>query len=101
VLEPGLASLLADVPEAKPEIEERRKVFGPIVSAAKKDDTVQATKLLFEWVNNEGAGAFDKAVGAVRQMLLDKARTVPLQGFCPPFPATSCATLGAVKRSEW
>jgi len=78
VLEPGLVSLLADVPEAKPEIDERRKAFEPIGTAAKAGETVQATKLLFDWVNNEGAGAFDKQPEAVRQMFLDNARTVPL-----------------------
>jgi pimeloyl-ACP methyl ester carboxylesterase len=97
VLEPGLVSLLADVPEAKREIDERRKAFQPIVTAAKSGETVQATKLLFEYVNNEGAGAFDKQPEAVRQMLLDNARTVPLHLSAPPPPATTCARLGGVK----
>lgn len=97
VLEPGLVSLLADVPEAKPEIEERRKAFQPIVTAAKAGETVQATKLLFDWVNNEGAGAFDKQPETVRQMFLDNARTVPLALSAPRAPAVTCATLGGVK----
>jgi pimeloyl-ACP methyl ester carboxylesterase len=97
VLEPGLVSLLADVPEAKPEIEERRKAFQPIATAAKTGETVQATKLLFEWVNNEGAGAFDKQPETVRQMFLDNARTVPLALSTPRAPAVTCATLGGVK----
>jgi len=97
VLEPGLVSLLADVPEAKPEIEERRKAFQPIVTAAKAGETVQATKLLFNWVNNEGAGAFDKQPETVRQMFLDNARTVPLALSAPRAPAVTCATLGGVK----
>ena len=97
VLEPGLVSLLADVPEAKREIDERRKAFEPIGSVAKAGETVQAAKLLFEWVNNEGAGAFDKQPEAVRQMFLDNARTVPLALSAPPPPAIACATLGGVK----
>jgi pimeloyl-ACP methyl ester carboxylesterase len=97
VLEPGLVSLLADVPEAKPEIEERRKAFQPIATAAKTGETVQATKLLFEYVNNEGAGAFDKQPETVRQMFLDNARTVPLALSTPRAPAVTCATLGGVK----
>jgi pimeloyl-ACP methyl ester carboxylesterase len=97
VLEPGLVSLLADVPEAKPEIEERRKAFQPIATAAKTGETVQATKLLFEYVNNEGAGAFDKQPETVRQMFLDNARTVPLALSAPRAPAVTCATLGGVK----
>jgi pimeloyl-ACP methyl ester carboxylesterase len=97
VLEPGLVSLLADVPAAKPEIDERRKAFQPIVTAAKAGQTVQATKLLFDWVNNEGTGAFDKQPETVRQMFLDNARTVPLALSAPRAPAVTCATLSGVK----
>jgi len=97
VLEPGLVSLLADVPEAKREIDERRKAFEPIGSAAKAGETVRATKLFFDWVTNQGAGAFDKQPEAVRQMILDNARTVPLALSAPPPPAIACATLGGVK----
>jgi len=97
VLEPGLVSLLADVPEAKREIDERRKAFEPIGSVAKAGETVQAAKLFFEYVNNEGAGAFDKQPAAVRQMILDNARTVPLALSAPPPPAIACATLDGVK----
>ena len=97
VLEPGLVSLLADVPEAKPEIDARRKAFEPIGTAAKAGETVQAAKLLFDSVNNQGAGAFDKQPEAVRQMILDNARTVPLLIAAPAPPAVSCATLGGVK----
>ena len=96
-LEPGLGSLLIDVPEAKPEIEERRKAFQPIVTAAKAGETVQATKLLFDWVNNEGAGAFDKQPETVRQMFLDNARTVPLALSAPRAPAVTCTKLAGVK----
>ena len=97
MLEAGLASLLTDIPEAKPEIENRRNTFQRVGTAAKRGETVQATKLLFEWVNNEGAGAFDKQPEAVRQMFLDNARTVPLALSAPRAPAITCATLGAVK----
>jgi pimeloyl-ACP methyl ester carboxylesterase len=97
VLEPGLVSLLVDVPEAKPEIDERRKAFESIATGAKAGETVQAAKLFFEWVNNEGAGAFDKQPEAVRQMILDNARTVPLALSAPPRPAIDCARLGGLK----
>jgi hypothetical protein len=48
-------------------------------------------------VNNQGPGAFDTQPEAFRQMILDNARTVPLQLSAPPPPAISCATLGGVK----
>lgn len=97
LLEPAIGALLADIPEAKPLLDERGKAFEPIHAAAKAEDAVQATKWLFEWVNNQGAGAFDKQSEAVRQMCLDNARTVPLYLSVPPPPALSCAMLGNVK----
>ena len=97
LLEPGLASLLTDIPDGKPEIEERRDAFQPMVTAEKKGDTVQATKS--QWVNNEGSGAFDNQPESVRRMFLDNARTVPLALSAPRAPAITCATLGGVKVS--
>jgi pimeloyl-ACP methyl ester carboxylesterase len=58
---------------------------------------MQATKLVFDWVNNQGAGAFDKQPEALRQMMLENAKTVPRFLAAPPPPAISCATLGGVK----
>lgn len=95
--EPPIGALLADIPEAKPALDERSKAFAPILTAAKAGEAVQATKLFFERVNNQGAGAFDKQPEPFRQMILDNVRTVPLTVSAPPPPAISCATLGGVK----
>jgi pimeloyl-ACP methyl ester carboxylesterase len=97
LLEPGIRALLVDLPEAKPVLDEVGQALEPVRTAVKAGDAVQATKLLFEWVNNQGAGAFDKQPEAVRQIFLDNARTVPLLFASPPPPAVSCATLGGVK----
>jgi pimeloyl-ACP methyl ester carboxylesterase len=97
VLEPGFRTLLTDLPEAKSVLDERSKAFEPIRTAAKTGDALRATKLMFDWVNNQGSGAFDRQPEAVRQMILDNARTVPLMFSAPPPPAISCATLSAVK----
>jgi pimeloyl-ACP methyl ester carboxylesterase len=97
LLEPGIRALLVDLPEAKPVLDEVGKALEPVRTAVKAGDAVQATKLLFEWVNNQGAGAFDQQPEAVRQIFLDNARTVPLLFVSPPPPAISCATLGGVK----
>jgi pimeloyl-ACP methyl ester carboxylesterase len=97
LLEPGFRTLLADIPEAKPVLEERARAFEPIRAAAKAGDAVGATRMMFEWVNNQGSGAFDAQPKAVRQMILDNARTVPLMFSAPPPPAISCATLSGVK----
>ena len=95
--EPAIGALLADIPEGKSALEDRGKAMAAVGGAVKAGDAVQATKLFFDWVNNQGAGAFDKQPEAVRQMILDNARTVPLLLAAPAPPAVSCATLGGVK----
>ena len=95
--EPGIGALLADLPEAKPALDDRGKALAPIVAAVKAGDSLQAVKLFFDWVNNQGPGAFDKQPESLRQLIVDNARTVPLFLSAPRPPAISCATLGAVK----
>jgi len=98
--EPAIGALLVGMPEAKPALEDREKIVGAAGAAVQSGDAVQATKLFFDWVNNEGPGAFDKQPDALRQMLLDNANTLPLSRVSPaspPPPAISCATLGGVK----
>jgi pimeloyl-ACP methyl ester carboxylesterase len=95
--EPALAELLADLPEAKTLGEELRQALEVIRTTAHAGEAVQAAKLFFEWGNNQGAGAFDRQPEAFRQMILDNARTIPLQFAALRPPAISCATLGDVK----
>jgi pimeloyl-ACP methyl ester carboxylesterase len=57
---------------------------------------VQAAKLFFELAKYEGPGAFDRQPEPFRQMILDNARTVPVQLFAPPPPAISCAALAGL-----
>src|SRR5207245_1907427 len=95
--EPAIGVLLMETPEAKPALDDRGKAMASIVAAVKAGDAVQATKLFFDWVNNQGAGAFDKQPEALRQMMLDNAKTVPLLLAAPSPPAISCTTLGGVK----
>jgi pimeloyl-ACP methyl ester carboxylesterase len=95
--EPGLGTLLADIPEGKAALDDRGKAMAAVGGAVKAGDAMQATKLFFAWVNNQGAGAFDKQPEAIRQMILDNARTVPLLLAAPAPPAVSCVTLGGLK----
>jgi pimeloyl-ACP methyl ester carboxylesterase len=95
--EPRLGTLLAEIPEGKAALDDWGKAMAAVGGAVKAGDAVQATKLFFEWVNNQGAGAFDKQPEAIRQMILDNARTVPLLLAAPAPPAVSCASLGGVK----
>lgn len=95
--EPAIGTLLTDLPEGKSPLDDRAQALAQARTAVTAGDAVQATKGFFEWVNNEGPGAFDRQPEAVRQMFLDNARTLPLLLAAPPPPALSCATLGGVK----
>jgi pimeloyl-ACP methyl ester carboxylesterase len=95
--EPGLHELLVDLPETQPVYDERTKALEPIGTAIQAGEVVQATKLFFEMVNNQGPGAFDRQPEALRQMILDNARTLPLTRSTPPLPAVTRAMLGGVK----
>jgi pimeloyl-ACP methyl ester carboxylesterase len=97
LVDPGIGALLTDMPEAKPLLEERGTAFAPAGAAAKAGDAAQAASLLFDWVNNQGAGALGSQPEALRQMVFDNARTVPVFLSAAPPPAVSCATLGGVK----
>jgi hypothetical protein len=97
VLEPPIDGLLVDRPEAQPVRDAWRQAFEPIRTAAHAGEAVHATKLFFELAHYQGAGTFDTQPEAFRQMILDNARTVPLQLAAPRPPALSCAILGSVQ----
>jgi pimeloyl-ACP methyl ester carboxylesterase len=97
VLEPPIDELLVDRPETQSVRDAWVKAFAPIRMAAQAGEAIQATKLFFELAHSQGAGTFDTQPEAFRQMILDNARTVPLQLAAPRPPALSCATLGGVK----
>jgi pimeloyl-ACP methyl ester carboxylesterase len=79
VLEPPIDELLADTPEGQRVRDEWIKAFEPIRTAALAGDAVRAAKLFFDLANNQGSEAFDKQPETFRQMVLDNARTIPLQ----------------------
>jgi pimeloyl-ACP methyl ester carboxylesterase len=97
VLEAPIDELLVDLPEAQPVRDAWRQAFEPIRTAAQAGQAIQAATLFFELANYQGAGTFKTKPEAFRQMILDNARTVPLQLAAPRPPALSCTTLGGVK----
>jgi pimeloyl-ACP methyl ester carboxylesterase len=97
VLEPPIDELLVDRPEAQPVRDAWVQAFAPIRTAAQAGEAVHATKLFFELALYQGAGTFETQPEAFRQMILDNARTVPLQLAAPRPSALSCATLGGVQ----
>lgn len=94
--EPAVFAILADLPDGKPVLESWMKGTAPIMAAIKQGDAIQATKLLSGLVNGEPAENFEKLPPALRQMLLDNARTLPLLFAAPPEPVT-CEALGTIK----
>jgi pimeloyl-ACP methyl ester carboxylesterase len=94
--EPALFGVLSDLPEGKPALESWNQGAAPIVAAVQKGDVVSATKLLVAFVNAEPVENFDKLPAALRQLLLDNARTLPLL-FAGPPEAVTREALGAVK----
>src|SRR3989441_10440599 len=92
--EPAIGVLLMETPEAKPALDDRGKAMASIVAAVKAGDAVQATKVFFDWVKNQGARAVDKQPEAVRLMVVDNAKRVPLVFAAPSPPAIFCAPPG-------
>jgi pimeloyl-ACP methyl ester carboxylesterase len=97
VLEPPIDELLVDRPETQPVRDAWGQAFAPIRTAAHAGEAIQATKLFFALANNQGPEAFDTQPEGFRQMILDNARTVPLQLAAPRPPALSCTILGGVQ----
>ena len=60
LVEPALTALTADLPEAKSAAETRSAATKPVIAAAKAGDAALAARLLFELVNNQGPGSFDR-----------------------------------------
>jgi pimeloyl-ACP methyl ester carboxylesterase len=79
VLEPPIDELLADLPEVESVRDERAKSFEPIRTAALSGDVIRAAALFFDLANNQGPGTFDQQPETFRQMVLDNAKTIPLQ----------------------
>ena len=94
--EPALFGLLADLPEGKPALESWMKGSVPMQAALKKGDAVEATRLLSGLVNGEPPENFEKLPPALRQLLLDNSRTLPLLFAAPPESVT-CDALRTVK----
>jgi pimeloyl-ACP methyl ester carboxylesterase len=92
--EPQSIAILAD-PSDQKIADEDRKGFAAIRAAAEVGRANEATKLFYEWVNDQ-RGGFDALPAASRGMFLDNARTVALQVSSPPTP-TTCVQAGQLK----
>jgi pimeloyl-ACP methyl ester carboxylesterase len=66
------------------------------VQAIKTGDNAAAARRLLEGVNEE-PGVLDSYPPALRAVVLDNARTVPLLFGAPPPPPITCVQLGQIK----
>ncbi len=94
--EPSTLALVIDPGELKAATQDRTAMSGPAAAAVKAGDLTGAVKILFNAVNDR-ADLFDTMTPAVRTMLLDNARTLPISFAAPPPPAITCEQLGRIK----
>jgi pimeloyl-ACP methyl ester carboxylesterase len=94
--EPALLSVLsADSEEGKSARADRIKHTAEAMAANKAGDAVRTVRLFFEGVYQLGPGGFDRLPQATQTMLLENARTAPLQfGALRSLPIT-CEALKA------
>jgi pimeloyl-ACP methyl ester carboxylesterase len=88
-----ISVLPAESPEGKIAREDRAKMFGPGVAAAKAGDFTKAARLLQESVFQLRPGEFDSLPVDLQTVLLDNARVVPLLLAAPPPPTITCDML--------
>ncbi|MGE5854310.1 MAG: alpha/beta fold hydrolase [Deltaproteobacteria bacterium] len=94
--EPATLALVTDETELKAATKDRTAMSSSAVAAVKAGDTAGAVKSVFNGVNGQ-ADLFDSMPAAVRTMLLDNARTLPISFAAPPPPAITCEQLGQIK----
>jgi pimeloyl-ACP methyl ester carboxylesterase len=94
--EPSTLALVTDPAELKAATQDRTVMAGPAATAVKAGETMGAVKILFNAVNDQ-ADLFDTVPPAVRTMLLDNARTLPISFAAPPPPVITCEQLGRIK----
>lgn len=91
IYEPALGSIVTD-PETQKILAEEQKGLAPAVAKSKAGDQATAVQLFIDWVESQ-EGAFNTLSKQTSQVLIENARTVPLQLSAPPPPAVSCAQL--------
>ena len=94
--EPSTLALVTDQAELKTATQDRTAMSGPASATVKTGDITGAVKILFNAVNDQ-ADLFDNLPPAVRTMLLDNARTLPISFAAPPPSAITCEQLRQIK----
>jgi pimeloyl-ACP methyl ester carboxylesterase len=95
--EPGIRSLIADVPEGKQALAEFSRAAAPAASAARSGDTARAAKLFAEAMYSLPPDGFDAEPAGFRRMVLDNSRTMELALTAPPPPTVACDSLRTLR----
>jgi pimeloyl-ACP methyl ester carboxylesterase len=95
--EPGLFSLIAENPDAKPALDAFGTGIGEVAAVTKTGDLSGAVRALYALVTGEPPENFDKLSGPSRQIFTDNARTLPLLLSGDRLPIVTCDSLRAVK----
>jgi pimeloyl-ACP methyl ester carboxylesterase len=93
--EPATLALVTDPEDLKVATKDRAAMAAPATAAVEAGDTAGAVKNLFNGVNGQ-ADLFDAVPAAIRTMLLDNARTLPISFAAPPPPTITCEQLGQI-----
>lgn len=91
--EPTIGSLIAGTTEGKAAIAAFGGGLAPAREAAKAGDVGQAAAKFWEFVSILPNGGFEQEPDAIRRMVMDNARTVPLTLSAPPPPPVTCDRL--------
>ena len=96
LFEPSPTTIVTDPVETRVLGEDTNAMIFPAAAACKSGNTFEAARQLFDGVSAR-PGAFDKLPPEKRALLLENARTIPLQMGAPPPTPLSCAQLGQIK----
>jgi pimeloyl-ACP methyl ester carboxylesterase len=93
--EPAVESLV-EGPEANSIMEERMRLFGPVIAAAQKGQPEVAARLMVEALMNQGTLNWGAAPEELNAMVMDNARTLPLLFSGPRAAPVTCEQLSAL-----
>jgi pimeloyl-ACP methyl ester carboxylesterase len=96
LFEPSPTTVVTDPVETKVLGEDAKAMVFPAAAACKSGNTFEAARQLFDGVSAR-PGAFDKLPAEKRALILENARSIPLQFGATANTPLSCAQLGQIK----
>jgi pimeloyl-ACP methyl ester carboxylesterase len=96
LFEPSVGSIITNPADAKAIAQDRTEMTILARAATEAGDNAAAVRTFMDGVNAQ-PGAFDAFPTAVRTIMLDNARMLPLLFAAPAPPAITCAQLGQIK----